>query len=85
MSDNPKKSAFDALKNISFLAQLGLSLVLPPVLLLLGANYLVQQLGWGRWVLAVALVLGFLNVVAVFRDFARYAVRQAKKREEEDL
>ena len=84
MSDNPQRSAFEVMKNISYLTQLGLSLILPPVLLLAGANYLVQRWGWGRWVLAAALAVGLYSAFSTFRSFVRYAVGQAKKREEED-
>ena len=43
-----------------WLTQLGLSVALPPVVLIWFANYLCRQKGWGSWVIWVGVVLGLV-------------------------
>ena len=49
-----------------WLTQLGLSVALPPVGFILLAIWLRNQLGWGIWVIWVAVVLGLYCAVTGF-------------------
>lgn len=66
-----------AARSIVFLLQLGLSMLMPPVVCLLGAWYLQERLGWGGWVWAVAIILGLVMGASSFADFARLMQREA--------
>lgn len=82
MSDLKKN--FDAVKNLAFLSQIGLSLVLPIVLFLMLASYLQNKFGMGDWTTLVALILGLVSGVSSFISFLRYAYNEAKKSEENE-
>ena len=47
------KDLYDAARHLVWLTQFGLSVVLPPVLFLLGAVWLRKQFGLGGWVIFV--------------------------------
>ena len=55
---NHMKDLYDAARHLVWLTQFGLSVVLPPVLLLLGAVWLRKQFGLGGWVILVGFALG---------------------------
>ncbi len=64
---------------ISLLTQLGLSVVTPPILLILGALWLQRRFGAGDWVILCAILLGvFSGVCSVFSFVRREAVREAR-------
>jgi len=50
-----------ALSRITLLTQLGLSLVVPPVLLVLGALWLQEKDAVGDWILLCAILAGILS------------------------
>lgn len=76
------EEGFKVLKNLTFLSQFGLSLVLPMVLLILGSVWLRERLGLGNWVTLVAMLLGMGSWVPTVTSFARYALGEAKKSED---
>ncbi len=45
-------------RGLFLLTQLGISVMVPPVLCLLGANWLVRRFGVGLWIYIPALILG---------------------------
>ena len=70
---------------ISLLTQLGLSVVTPPILFVLGALWLQARFDVGDWVLLAAILLGiFSGVTSVFsfvrRETAREVRRETKER-----
>ena len=66
-----------ALKYLAWVGQLGLSLVLPPVLALWCAGWLRERFGLGAWVLAAALVLGLLASARGFLQFLKMVQKEA--------
>ncbi len=52
------RKGYGILKSIVWLTQLGLSIVAPPVLCVLGSVWLRNRLGLGGWVVALGAVLG---------------------------
>ena len=46
-----------------WLTQLGLSVAIPPVILILGACWLHNTCGWGNWIIWVAIVLSFILAI----------------------
>lgn len=70
---------------ISLLTQLGLSVVTPPILAVLGALWLQDRFGLGDWVLFVAILVGILSgVTSVFSFVRREARRDAKEQKSEN-
>lgn len=55
------KELIRVLSRITLITQLGLSLVLPPVLLALGAMWLQKRFGVGDWLLVCAILTGVLS------------------------
>lgn len=76
------EEGFKVLKNLTFLSQFGLSLVLPMVLFVLGSVWLRERLGLGSWVTLVAILLGIGTWVPTVSSFARYMLAEAKKSED---
>lgn len=77
---NNRRWLWSAARSIVFLLQLGLSILLPPVLCALGAWYAQEHWAWGGWVWPVALGLGLMMGGASFAEFARYMQREARTR-----
>ena len=51
----------EALNNISIYGQMGFTIVVPPVLLCLLANWLRNRFGIGPWIILVAILIGLLS------------------------
>lgn len=64
-----KKSS--GMEKLIEMTQLSISLILPLILLLLLANWLHTQKGWGGWVYVVAFVLGIGTMGTTFYQFYR--------------
>ena len=60
---NHMKDLYDAARHLVWLTQFGLSVVLPPVLFLLGAVWLRKQFGLGGWVILVGFALGMVAAI----------------------
>ena len=73
---------FTALKYLAWVGQLGLSLVLPPVLACLAAGWLRSRFGLGGWVFAAALVLGLLVSFRCLLRFLRMVQKEAEREHE---
>lgn len=71
-----KSGWFSVLQGVSYLAQVGLSVATPLVLMLLLASWLVRVLGLGAWLYLPALVLGLGAGVCSLIGFARYVTRK---------
>ncbi len=54
------KKLFRAVYALNFVMQASFSMLCPAGLLILGGWYLNNRCGWGKWVLAVAIILGVL-------------------------
>lgn len=67
-----------ALKYLAWVGQLGLSLVLPPVLALWCAGWLRERFGLGAWGFAAALVLGLLTSARCFLQFLKMVQKETK-------
>ncbi len=51
----------DVLSRLGLITQLGLTLVTPPLLLVLGAQWLMRRFALGDWLLLAAIVVGVLS------------------------
>ncbi len=70
---------------ITLLTQLGLSIVIPPILAVLLASWLQKRFGLGDWVILAAILLGVLSGISsvlslVWRESRREAARDEKDR-----
>ena len=75
-----KDGWFAALQNLTWLTQLGLSLATPPVLCLMGAEWLSRRFGLGPWVFNAAIVAGVGAAICTFMEFARMFRRRNEKK-----
>lgn len=60
------------IRDLSWLSQFGFSVALSPVLFLLGAHWLVQNIGFGAWVYLPALILGLGTSASSFYSFLKH-------------
>ena len=56
------------LKLLVWLTQLGMSVVLPPTVLIMLAVWLRDRQGWGAWVIWIAIILGMVCAVDGLRS-----------------
>lgn len=70
---------FRALRNLTWLTQLGFSLVAPPILCVGGCWWLQQRFSMGGWIVVVGLILGLGGSVSTAMGFYRHACRQPQK------
>ena len=66
-------------RNLTWLTQLGLSLIAPPLLCVGGAWWLQQRFSLGGWILVLGLVLGIGGMVSAAVGFYHHVQRQAKR------
>ncbi len=70
------------LRGIVLAGQLGFTLITPPVVMALAAEWLQDRFGLGVWVMLLALLTGLLTSGTSAYHFYRRAAASAKKREE---
>ena len=75
------------MKNISlivWITQLGLSVVLPPVIFIFLACWLHNSLGWGKWVLWIGIAMGvyggIMGLVSSLRTISHLADSDKKEK-----
>ena len=72
------KSLYDAARHLVWLTQFGLSVVIPPVVCIMGAVWLRRQLQLGGWVVGVGVAIGVLAAVSCLRSSLQVLDRQGK-------
>ena len=78
-----EKAFFRTMKGLSWLTQLGFSLVCPPLLCVFIAVKLQERFALGTWVLIVAIVVGILSAACTFISFAKQIMTDVKSEESE--
>ena len=73
------KNLYQIARHLVWLTQFGLSVALPPVLLLLGAVWLKNQFVLGGWVVLVGLLLGLLGSVGSLHNNLKSIDREGKE------
>lgn len=67
-------------KAISFVGQVGFSLITPPLVLIWLAKLAQDRLGWGTWVMLAAIVVGLITgLTSVWRLIRGFAKSEEKK------
>lgn len=66
------------MKGLSWLTQLGFSLICPPVLCVFVAMKLQERFALGDWVLIVAIVVGIFSAACTFISFAKQMLAQVR-------
>ena len=72
------KGIYDVARHLVWLTQFGLSVVIPPVLCILGAVWLKRQFALGGWVVAVGVAAGGLAAISCLRGAVRAVNRQGR-------
>lgn len=75
----PLKEIYKALEDLVWLTQLGLSIMMPPLLCLGGCWWAVARWGWPEWLYIPAVVLGLGSGAQSFAAFSRRMIRRARK------
>ncbi len=73
------KGWYEALCNLVWLTQLGLSMLMPPLLCLAGCWWLTNRWGAPGWVYLPGLALGLGAGAVSFQQFSRMMLQKAKK------
>ena len=68
---------------LTWLTQLGFSVALPPVALILLAVWLRDRFGWGNWILWVGIILGIYCAVTGFISSMRTLSRFTKEKKQQ--
>lgn len=79
-----KTPMYEAMQNLTFLTQVGLSIAAPMVLCILGASWLRDKLGLGGWVVFLGIVLGVGGACSSLAGFIRLANKKANKSKKEE-
>ena len=66
-----------------WLTQLGLSVAVPPVLLILLALWLRDDCGWGGWVVWVGILLGIIMAIDGLRTSLKAMAKLTERKKEE--
>lgn len=81
------KSGFRLAAALLWLTQLGLSVVCPLLLFILGSVWLRDHFGWGQWIVAVGIILGAVGaaggLISSLRSIERLSA-DGKKNEKKD-
>lgn len=84
MNLDKEKSFFSAMKGLSWLTQLGFSIICPPLLCVFAALKLKQRFLLGDWIVIVALVVGVLSSVCSFITFAKQMIAQSHREDKNE-
>ncbi len=75
---------YKVFEKLTWVGQLGFSLLFPPVCLLAGCWWLTARRGVGMWVYLPGLVLGLALGFGCFAQFLRYCLREQDKEREQN-
>ena len=74
-----KSNLLEALRGLSYLTQVGLSVATPIVLCLLAARWLQSRFAWGSWVLFAGLLIGLTSGLVSLWKFLRLVERKSAR------
>lgn len=77
------QNTFKALKNISLISQLALSLVTPCLITVLICTWLKNRFGLGDWVVVVGIIWGLLSGFSSVWVYLKRAIKDAEKEQSE--
>ena len=69
------------IRSVSMIGQLGVSIVTPPLVFIYLAHLAEEKLGWGVWVMLVAIVLGIVTAFSSAKSLLSKFLK-AEKRDE---
>ncbi len=78
-----QKSKWTTLKYLTYFTQIGLTLVVPPVLYTVLAWWCARRFGWGNWTVLLGLLLGIATTILEMRKLMLFMEKQAKQSEQE--
>lgn len=78
------KGLYDVARHLVWLTQFGLSIVIPPVLCIMGAVWFRRQFALGGWVVAVGVGVGVLAAVSCLQSSLKALDRQGKSPKRKD-
>lgn len=78
-----QNSKWTTLKYLAYFTQIGLTLVMPPVLYTAIAWWCAERFGWGNWVVLLGLLLGVATTVFEMWKLIKFMEKKAKESERE--
>lgn len=80
---NANKKIYHSLKNLGLFTQLGISVIVPCILCILGATWLKNRFDLGDWVVVAGILLGAASGVSSLVRYFKTAIQDAKKAQDE--
>lgn len=79
-----RKTDWSVLRYLVYFTQVGVTLVMPPVLFAFFSLWLRDKFGWGNGVVIGGILLGVAVAACGLRDFLRMTEKKARQREREE-
>lgn len=79
-----RKTDWSVLRYLVYFTQVGVTLVMPPVLFAFLSLWLRDKFGWGNGVVIGGILLGVAVAVCGLRDFLRMTEKKARKSEHKE-
>ncbi len=79
-----KHENWSTLRYLVYFSQVGITVIVPPLIGCFGALWLRGKFGWGNGVVIAGILLGIAVAACSLRDFLRFTERKAREREREE-
>ena len=73
-----------ALQDVSTFGQMGFTIVVPPILLCMLANWLKKRFDLGYWIILAAIVIGLLSAFTTIAKLCKYFLAKNTKENEKN-
>ncbi|MEG2928084.1 MAG: AtpZ/AtpI family protein [Oscillospiraceae bacterium] len=80
---NTNKKIYNSLKYLSLLSQLGISLIVPPLMCILAATWIKNRFGMGDWIVVAGIIFGIGGGITSVYNYLKVAMNDAKKSQQE--
>ena len=73
------------IKGLLMVTQLGFDLVVPPLVLCLGANLIMNKFGIGSWIMIAAVIIGLITAISIAADFFKKETAKSEKEKSKSI
>lgn len=80
---DPNKKIFNSMKYVTMLSQLGLSVIIPPLVCIWLSLWLKEKFNFGDWVVLVGIFLGIASGITSLINYLKVFVKDAKENQQE--
>lgn len=72
---------YRALKNITYISQVGLSLITPIIICIMGARWIQNTFEFGNWIVLLGIFVGLLSGISSFISTMQLIIKEVEKEE----